>query len=202
MLTDYGLAGLCGVLSWRLWSASRAMAQTSVGCWAVGLACLGVASLAGGTVHGFSAILNQATLHRLWIVTIYAIGVASFSLFVGTLTACCLIPVRRWLLLIPVIQLIGYALWMLTHSDFRSAIYDYTFTLVNVLAFHLHAGLKRREKSAFWLIGGVVASGAAAAIQASGISLHRHFNHNDFYHVIQMGGIYLFYRGALQLKDR
>lgn len=202
MLTDYGLAGLCGLFSWRLWRASRTMSQTSMGFWAAGLACLGVASLAGGTVHGFSAILNQAAFQRLWMFTIYAIGVASFCLLVGTLTACCPFSVRRWLFLIPVIQLIGYALWILIHSDFRSAIYDYTFTLVNVLAFQLHAGLTRKEKSAFWLIGGVVVSGAAAAIQTSGISLDRHFNHNDFYHVIQMGGIYLFYRGALLLKDR
>jgi hypothetical protein len=202
MLTDYGLTGLCGLLSWRLWRVWRAMSQISVGCWAAGLACLGVASLAGGTVHGFSEILSQAALQRLWMVTIFAIGVASFCLLVGTLTACCPFPIRRWLILIPVIQLIGYVLWMLTHRDFRSVIYDYTFTLLSVLALQLHAALTRMEKSAFWLIGGVVVSAAASAIQASGISLHRHFNHNDFYHVIQMGGIYLFYRGALQLKDR
>jgi hypothetical protein len=41
----------------------------------------------------------------------------------------------------------------------------------------------------------------AAAVQFNGIALHQHFNHNDLYHVVQMGGMYLFYRGALILKD-
>ena len=42
----------------------------------------------------------------------------------------------------------------------------------------------------------------AAAVQVNGIALHDHFNHNELYHVIQMGGMYLFYRGARVLKDR
>lgn len=31
---------------------------------------------------------------------------------------------------------------------------------------------------------------------------HHDFDRNDRYHVIQMGGMYLSYRGALLLKDR
>ena len=42
----------------------------------------------------------------------------------------------------------------------------------------------------------------AAAVQVSGVAIHQQFNHNDLYHVIQMGGMYLFYRGALLLTDR
>jgi hypothetical protein len=31
--------------------------------------------------------------------------------------------------------------------------------------------------------------------------LHRHFNHNDLYHVIQVAAMLLFYRGARRLTD-
>ncbi len=31
------------------------------------------------------------------------------------------------------------------------------------------------------------------------LSLHQHVNQNDIYHVIQMGGLYCLYRGALNL---
>jgi Family of unknown function (DUF6962) len=31
--------------------------------------------------------------------------------------------------------------------------------------------------------------------------LQRHFNHNDLYHVIQMVGMYVFYKGAILLRD-
>ena len=42
----------------------------------------------------------------------------------------------------------------------------------------------------------------AAAVQVNEIALHQYVNHNDLYHLIQMSGMYLFYRGALILKDR
>lgn len=41
----------------------------------------------------------------------------------------------------------------------------------------------------------------AVAVQVIESTLHDYLNHNDLYHVIQMGGMYLFYRGALALKD-
>jgi hypothetical protein len=39
-------------------------------------------------------------------------------------------------------------------------------------------------------------------VQASGVTLHRHFNHNDLFHVIQIGATLVFYRGARRLRDR
>ena len=44
------------------------------------------------------------------------------------------------------------------------------------------------------LVGGIV--------QARRVAPHRHFNHNDLYHVIQMVALYLFYRGGALLVDR
>lgn len=52
------------------------------------------------------------------------------------------------------------------------------------------------------MAGGVMVNFMAAAVQVNGVALHDHFNHNDLDHVIQMGGMYLFYRGALILTDR
>ena len=52
------------------------------------------------------------------------------------------------------------------------------------------------------MAGGVLVSFMAAAVQVNGVALHDHFTHNDLYHVIQTGGMYFFYRGALLLKDR
>jgi peptidoglycan/LPS O-acetylase OafA/YrhL len=105
-------------------------------------------------------------------------------------------------MLIPYAQLIVYGFWMATHDDFRYVIYDYAFTYLSISALQLHAGVTRSAMSAPWLVGGVLVSFLAAAIQVNGIALYHHFNHNDLYHVIQMGGMYLFYRGARLLKDR
>jgi hypothetical protein len=138
----------------------------------------------------------------LWKITIYAVGLASFFLLTGTLGACIVPSARRFVMLIPYAQLIIYALWMATHDDFRYVIYDYAVTNLGILVLQFHAGIIGRARSAPWLVGGVLVSFLAAGIQFNEIALHQHFNHNDLYHVIQMGGMYLFYRGALVLKDQ
>lgn len=202
MATDYVLVLLCGFFAWRLWRVGKRAAHASVCFWAAGFVCFGLASLAGGTVHGFSTILSEAVLQALWKLTLYAIGLASFFLLTGTLSACIVPPVRRFAMLIPYVQLIVYVLWMATHNDFRYVIYDYAFTNLGILALQFHAGITRRVRSAAWLAGGVLVSSLAAAVQVNEIAFHQHFNHNDLYHVIQIGGMYLFYRGAFVLKDR
>jgi len=202
MATDYLLVVLCGVFAWRLWRSPEGAPQASVYFWAAGFACLSLASIAGGTFHGFSMLLSQVVLQELWNVTVYAIGLASFFLLTGILSASVPLPVRRFATLIPYAQLIIYVLWMATHDDFRYAIYDYAFTNLSILAIQLYVGVTCGALSASWLVGGVVVSFLAAAVQVNEIALHRHFNHNDLYHVIQMAGMYLFYRGALVLKDR
>ncbi|MND00634.1 hypothetical protein D3C83_193220 [compost metagenome] len=52
-----------------------------------------------------------------------------------------------------------------------------------------------------WILAGVASSVAAALVQASGFALHEHFNHNDLYHLIQVGAMFALYRGARRLTD-
>ena len=52
-----------------------------------------------------------------------------------------------------------------------------------------------------WMIRGITLTLVGLAVQQSGLILHRNLNHNDIYHLIQLGGLYFFYRGASLLKD-
>jgi len=38
-------------------------------------------------------------------------------------------------------------------------------------------------------------------VQVSGFSLHQHFNHNDLFHVFQMVGMIVMYRGSQLILD-
>ena len=55
---------------------------------------------------------------------------------------------------------------------------------------------------ASWLIAGVAVSLVAGVVQARKLALHRQFNHNDLFHLIQMVALYMFYRGGAVLVDR
>jgi hypothetical protein len=60
---------------------------------------------------------------------------------------------------------------------------------------------EKRHRGHQWLKGGILVTAIGLLIQVSGWSIHEHFNHNDIYHLVQMVGIYFFYRGALSLHD-
>jgi hypothetical protein len=47
-----------------------------------------------------------------------------------------------------------------------------------------------------WLKGAVAVSLVGLAVLVLKLGPHRHFNHNDLYHLIQMAGLYCLYRGA------
>lgn len=111
-------------------------------------------------------------------------------------------PVRYWLIVVSAVQFAGYAVWMATHDEFRYVIYNYGMTLAVVLLVQIYQGAVRKAPSAGWIAAGILVSFLAALVQQSGLALHPSFNHNDLYHVVQMGGMVLLYRGAMLLQDR
>lgn len=202
MLTDYALGVLCALLGWRLWMGGQAQTRLSVRYWAAGIGALAVASFAGGTVHGWALIVSEPVLSALWKVTALMIGLASFCFFAGTLTASIAPALCRLLMVLPILQLMSYTTWMIGHTDFRYVIYNYGGTFAVIFLIQMYVLLIRKSRSAGWIIAGVSVSCLAAWVQRSEIAFHPSFNHNDLYHVVQMAGIALLYRGAALLHDR
>ncbi len=201
LLTDYLLAILVGGFALGLARQGRRSGQISIKLWSVGFFASAVAAAAGGTYHGFAPVLPPLVGGLLWKLTVNAVGAASFCLPAGVVNAVSSGAVRRWLIGVLLVKLLVYATWMVAHDDFRFVIYDYAPALLLVLLLQAPA-LFRRQKSAQWIAAGILVSFAAAGVQMSGFSPHRHFNHNDLYHVVQMGAFYCLYRGGRLLRDR
>lgn len=161
-------------LGLRLWRFSR--------YWALAFLALALAAFLGGTWHG----LLRSDL--LWKATLLAVGVASFGMVAGSAQRATRGLVRSGLTIFAALKLLVYASWMLFHNDFIWVIVDTGSALAIVGALHLW-------RFNGWMLAGVGASLAAALVQASGFALHRHFNHNDLYHVVQIAAMLLFYRG-------
>ncbi len=199
VLTDYLLALVAAGLAARLIQAARAGGERSVLLWGVALGATAVAATAGGTYHGFAPGPEGGWL-PVWKMTVYAVGVAAASMLAGTLIAAISGALRRVLLGAVALKLCLYAAWMTVHNDFRWVIYDYAPSMFAVLL--LAVAVRRTVRGAGWIAAGVIVSFVGAAVQRSGFDLVPHyFNHNDLYHVIQIGAIYLFYRGARMLTD-
>jgi hypothetical protein len=72
-----------------------------------------------------------------------------------------------------------------------------------LMAGGIHAAyIQREEGTVKWIISGTLTTVLGLIVQRSGFRSHRDFNHNDFYHLIQIAGFYFLFRGACTLRDR
>ena len=203
MLTDYLLAGLGVWFGWRLLGSGRRAGEISRALWGASFLAMALAAAAGGTAHGFADLFGPAEQSNwLWKVTTFSVGLASAAMLSAAIVARLAGAARVALLAVAVAKLAAYLAWMSVHDQFRFVVYDYAPSMLAVVALLAWPGRRAPLPGAGWVAAGVAVSFAAAAVQRSGFALHRHFNHNDIYHVIQMVALYLLYRGGELLRDR
>ena len=201
VITDLILAGITAwfayeINSWyweRLmnvhWHFSRAFWMLALG------------ALLGAISHGIGPHLDAGIKDILWRLTTISIGLASFFLLMAAfhhVFEFSTVELLRW---IAVIFLVIYLIMIWRDPRFINVIRFYAPTMVFVLLVMVYSYFASSAEGTGWLIAGILVSFLAAGVQMSGFSLHKHFNYNDIYHVIQMAGMYLLYRGALVLKD-
>jgi hypothetical protein len=173
LATDLMLTVAALIFAGRLWRVHR--------MWALAFLFTAAGSFFGGMHHGFAPQMTPMAALLLWKATLFSIGIASFFLLAGS---------NRRLAIVAMVKLIVYISWMITHDDFLYVILDYGLTLLIV-------GAVVRTR---WVIASIIVSVIGALVQQSGFALHRHFNHNDLYHVIQLLALWLLYRGGLQMS--
>ena len=133
-----------------------------------------------------------------------AIAAKGFRPFFVLAAAYAVLIVPLWLaiLLFAAMKLVVFIVRVARQPEFRVAAADYGGALAILLAGAAYMAVRHRAPGMTWLIAGVLVSLVAGIVQARKLALHRHFNHNDLYHVIQMAALFAFYRGGALLVDR
>jgi hypothetical protein len=200
MITDYALGAVSAVLGWRLYRDARE--ERARKCWGLAFGALAVSALLGGTHHGFAAVMSQATYAISWKVTVFAIGVFGFGMVAGSVLATTRGALRSGFLAIAGAQLVVYTAWMLVHDEYGFVVIETAIAMATLLLLHSWSAISRRDEASYWALAGVAVSALAAAVQYHRVTLHEYFNHNDFYHLIQIAAMVLFFRGGKLLRDR
>jgi hypothetical protein len=199
LVTDYLLSAFAALLAWRLISASRGVKNGWHSRWALAFAATAIASLAGGTVHGFPHILGPGLTDALWLVTLAGLVGASLGIVLASILRWPVSHVtRRAAAVIIWVAYAVYGAWLLMHPVFVFAIGAYGAALVVLLASEL--AFHRHDRAVRPFTWGVAVSAVAAAVQQSGWTPHRYFNYNDVYHVLQAVAIWMLYRGARSVR--
>jgi hypothetical protein len=155
--------------------------------------------LTGGTVHGF--FLNTSTFgfRILWPATLIALGVTAACAWV--LTAFSLSKsvdtVKKWAFFAVTIFLIYSTVVLFYSQRFTVVIVNYVPAMVALLVVTIREYRRTRSTPFLFVIGGILVTLAAAAIQQAGLGVHpRYFNHNSTYHVVQAFGLLILFKGA------
>ena len=196
-LTDFALAIECAVFVLLL--ARGDASDKTLRLWfVVFFASAGLASLLGGSVHGFFPDTSTDGRQILWQATLLAIlvtGLAAWNIGAGLLlTEQNATLVRR----LAILQLVifSFVVMFVKHEFFIAIIAYLPATLFLLLG--LIAGYRSRRLPALrWGIAGLGLTFLAAAVQRLNIAIHPHyFDHNALYHVIQGAGLWMIFLGA------
>ncbi len=200
-LTDYLLTLEC---AWFAWVLARRSAPGLLRSAFISLfSSVSVASLFGGTMHGFFPDTGSAANQVLWTATMLSVGVTAASMFlVGAWLG---FGAERTRKLTPVVAagVVAYSgIVVFVSQDFLVAIVAYVAAAVFLMAVLLRDWLRRRSPGAVAGVLGIMLTLLGALAQQSGVALHPvHFDHNAVYHLIQVVALYLLFRSALEVGE-
>ena len=200
-LTDYALAIECAVFVIAL---ARLDARDRELCFwfVVFFASIGVASVLGGTVHGFFLAASSPGRRVLWPATLLAILVTSLAAW--NIGAVLRLNERRVALVcrFAMAQLVVFALVvLLVTSEFYVVIIAYLPSTLFLLFALLTTYRSRPDRAISWGVTGLALTLVAAAVQQFHVGIHPvYFNHNSLYHVIQGGALGMIFVAARSIS--
>jgi len=160
---------------------------------------IALGTMAGAAIHAIRHTSLVTWVPLLWRITGIAVGTSMAAMLAATCyhtLPADYADVLRWTVLGLSIIYAGY-IWR--DYRFRNVIVFYSVCMALVLGAMGLNYVATGSPGAKLIAVGVLISFAAAAVQRSGFKLARHFSHDDIYHVIQLVGLYFFYKGALLL---
>jgi hypothetical protein len=199
--TDYGLAVECAVLAAL---ARGAVRNRRLQPWCIlFFLSLGLAALAGGTVHGFFPDEQSPGFRILWPLALLAVGATAVSAWaIGAHvlfheTGATRIIAAAWMVfsIYAMVVLAGV-------QTFAVAIAHYAPSALFLLAAFAVRYAKTRIPQAGIGAAAVGVMLAAAVVQRAGVALHpAYFDHNALYHLLQAVALILFYLATRSPMD-
>lgn len=190
-ITNWLVAAFCfgfGHLLFR-----NKLADATQKFWALFFFFIALASLTGGTAHGFITYVGPKFHYAAWILT----GIAIFSAEMAALQLVENDKIKQVLRFIIYAQLMIMVASVMFYHNFNSVRINSAIGLVGIvmpISFVHYRNYKDRRSAIIML--GILANMIPGTVHAFKISLNEWFNYNDISHVLMIGCFYILYRGA------
>ena len=200
LATDYLITLVSFVLYFKaraLYSESGLKAQKF---WSLAFLATAFSAFFGGSDRGLVEILSPPIIESLWNLTLWSLGFVVFFMCLGTLHMGFSKKHLGLATTVITVILLSYLATTFSYIDFLIVVLNYGSALIFILVFHGVKWLKTKNLSSAYMVSGVIISVIAVGIQQSSLDLHKHFNHNDLYHMVQLAGLLLMYKGVSLYK--
>lgn len=163
--------------------------------WSIFFVFIGLASLIGGTAHGFINYVGQNFHYAAWIFT----GLAIFAAQLATIQLIENDKLRSIVRIFIYAQLLVLVSSVMYLHNFDSVRINSAVGLLGVvMPFSLIHYVKHRDKRSALIMIGILSNLIPGAVHAFKISYNEWFNFNDISHVVMIFCFYLLYKGAKQ----
>ena len=193
-LTNWTIAAFSFYFGHMLFHAKSGDKQAKY--WSMFFVFMGIASMTGGTAHGFINYVGNNFHLAAWIFTGIAVFGAQLSALEIVKDARVYSPLK-WFIIIEVLLMTAS---VIIYQSFESVRINSALGLVGiVLPIQLYGykflGMRRNGIIAIGIISNVV----PALIAANKYSYNRWFNFNDISHIVMIGCFYIIYLGAKKI---
>ncbi len=159
---------------------------------------LGVGALFGGTSHGFKEYITPKREKIAWKGTLILLALTSFSLIFG-ITRLLLPQISAIVGWIFGLALIPYFYRVWTNGQFFDAVVYYGIAMLSAMGICIYSLLTDQVNGVIEIIWGFIVLAVGTVIQVKKIGFHKHFNHNDIFHVFSMVATWLLFTGLYSI---
>jgi len=201
VLSDWLLAAFTAWLAWLLLRQALRVDDRAVRLWFWAFCALAFSAGLSGAWHAFAGNVDVTLAPLLWTFSLVLASAAGLLFLLSTLRVYVRGRALGTLAGLAVAKFALFAIYVALKDDFRMLVYDSALTLLIVLGFSAWGAWARRLPGAAWVVAGVLVCVLGAFFQGGRVSIHRQLSYNELWHVLQMGAMYLLFRGGLLLRE-
>ena len=154
-------------------------------------------SIIGSLFHGFGPHFPKLMREWIWKGALTCMGFTTFSLMMAGVSAVMSYYSYRIIMWGAVIGLILYGWQTVKFAGFGHSVKFIAIGMIIIFTAFATLYWRQAHPGSGYLFAGVLLTIASGGLWATGWSIHKQFNHNDLFHVIQMVCLWLLHQGGV-----
>jgi hypothetical protein len=107
----------------------------------------------------------------------------------------------QWVKWLIVFTIFAFTIWINFNPDLINTVKLYLPSALFIIGVMTYGWLWKGDHGAMWVALGFMVTIGGASFTITKFGFHKHFNHNDIFHVIQISGMYFIYRGIMMITN-